>query len=514
MSVRIPGPDDVERARVANTRTVIDAPVDPMGQVFENLGRAGADFAQRLGEQEAESQVLSADLKARAELDALQRKVETGKDPAQFEAQYGQGAGEILTRYGQSMSANARRVWERRSGELLTQGTIAAREAAQRRLVDQARAGVRQVASDAEAIIANPDSSAEARTAALDTVRIAARKAQGRGVLGADDGAMYVTRVEGLNAEAERTIVLTAGAQQATDAIFAEHETFEARLAAARAIQSPALRARVEDEVTQRQARDNAARDEVMDEAYDHIAEGAAIPPALWERLSGRDKVTIQDYRRARNRAVAADQELPRDRRRISDLNVMAADETRRREFLAVDLQAERGRLGETAYGALREEQDRIRNGGERDGATQATLRSALGVGRIYLRRAGMPLTADGNLTADATTDQADEFIAFQEDLVGLLDRFVAENGGRQPNATEQSMAVQNLLAEHGAGGVMGLGRRTWRTTDTYTPYVQIPQADRERIAARLRAGGFEASRGNVERYYENEQIGARTGRQ
>jgi len=263
------------------------------------------------------------------------------------------------------------------------------------------------------------------------------------------------------------------------------------------------------------QAAQRQARDALLDRVHEHIARGERIPDELWNRLPGQDKTQIQDYLRTRARSIAEGQGEPRDRALVSDLIVLAGDESRRREFLARDLQIDRPRIGQAAYAQLRTAQDQVRNSGEAFSATSNTIRSAMGVARLQLRAAlGIPLTADGGLAATATDDQEKQFAEFGADLTGLLSRFVDENG-RQPNLTEQSAAVQNLLAEHSArGGFMGWGRQTWHSIDTYTPYDQIPAADIQRIVGALRANDEEVSRGNVERYFETERIVARTGRQ
>lgn len=87
---------------------------------------------------------------------------------------------------------------------------------------------------------------------------------------------------------------------------------------------------------------------------------------------------------------------------------------------------------------------------------------------------------------------------------MGLLDRFVEENN-RAPTAQEQLVAIQNLLASQSFDPTPGFGmdRREWRGTDTYTPYAQIPPADREALAQRLQQDGRQPTRGNIERLYE-----------
>ncbi len=505
MAVRIQGPDDIEQRRVSPQRGIVNIEADPMGQVFENLGERGARIAQGLRDTQIESQVLGADMKARSELDQLIRKIETGADPTQFEAQYLEGAQAILNRHGEGMAPDSRRVWERRAAERLSTGVIASRESAQRRMLDDARASVRTLTEEADGIIQNPESDDAQREGALETVRLAVRKAQERGLLGADDGALFVTGVEGRLEQHRRTAGLTASALAATDTIFADNASLDERLEAARQIENPALRVAVENMVMQRQANDNAARNDRMDQAYGHIAAGEAIPPALWQGLSGRDQASIQDYIRHRSRAIAEGAEAPRDRALISDLNVLAVSDPA--AFARRDLQEVRGRLGEGAYQALAQEQARIRQGGARSGASEQTLRSALNSGRLQLRAAGYPLTADGGLSADAEDEDAERLIEFQSDLIGLLDRFVEENH-RQPNVQEQLGAVQSLLTQHETpGGFLGFGRREFSQTETYVPYTQIPANERTRIEGRLRAGGLAVSRGNVERYYEQERI-------
>ncbi len=112
-------------------------------------------------------------------------------------------------------------------------------------------------------------------------------------------------------------------------------------------------------------------------------------------------------------------------------------------------------------------------------------------------------LRAAGYDTGENSDDQ--EFLSnFQSDLVGLLDRFVEENN-RAPTAQEQLVAIQNLLASSSFDPSPGFGfdRREWRATDTYTPFAQIPLADREALAQRLRQEGRQPTRGNIERLYE-----------
>lgn len=502
MAVRIPGPDDINASQARNERGVVNIQADPIGQVFENLGERGRQIAGHLHEQQTEGDVLRADLAARQELDALRRKVETGADPTQYETQFQQGAQQILTARGQGMSRDAQALWERRSAELLTDGVLTAREGAQRRMLSDTTASIRRTQEEADRIIQDPESDEATRDRALETVRLSTSKAQERGLLSPDAAAQFVTATEGRLAEVRRTIGLTAAAQTATDAIFAGNETFDDRLAAARAITNPALRERVEDEVVQRQSRDNAARGELLDQAYAHIAAGERVPQELFRQLSGRDQVTLQDYIRERSRSIAAGAEIPRDRALISDLSVEAISNPR--VFSRRDLQEVRGRLGEEAYQRLATAQAAMRRGEERAGVTREQAAGAMTMATRQLRAAGYDTSASAN------TDDQEQVAAFQEDLIGRLDRFYDEND-RAPNATEQMTIIQDLLSTRlvNSGGAFGWGRSEGRLTDFYVPYAQMSEDEVARATAAARQQGLEPTRGNIERVFANARLAA-----
>lgn len=259
---------------------------------------------------------------------------------------------------------------------------------------------------------------------------------------------------------------------------------------------------------TMRAAR-RQGEDDLIDEAWTHVAAGQRVPPELWSRVPGRAQIDIQNE--LRRRAEGGDG--GGDRALISDLNVMSVADPR--GFSRYDLRAVRSQLGETAYQHLAEDQARIRNGGARSGANESTLSSARRIATRHLRVNGFNVTSDGDPSADAEEDEVRRLLDFESDLIGMLDRFVEENGNRQPNAQEQSLAIQGLLAAHAHDPTPGFGRdrRTWTSSETYVPYAQIPQSDRAAIEAALRARGQSPTRGRVERIYEQSRIDRQYGR-
>lgn len=241
---------------------------------------------------------------------------------------------------------------------------------------------------------------------------------------------------------------------------------------------------------SQMRAARRQAEDSIIDQAWTFVAAGQRVPPDVWARVPGRAQIDIQNEMRRRAEGGAA----VGDRALISDLSVMAVAEPNR--FAQTDLRAMRGRLGESAYATLAIAQARLRNGEDRQGLTREQAAGAMSLATRQLRAAGYD-------TGENSDDQ--EFLSnFQSDLVGLLDRFVEENN-RAPTAQEQLVAIQNLLASSSFDPSPGFGfdRREWRATDTYTPFAQIPLADREALAQRLQQEGRQPTRGNIERLYE-----------
>lgn len=273
MPVRLPGPDDVAQARVQNTREVIDVPVDPMGRVFENLGAAGAEIAQKLIDQRDRNQLVSAETAATQEMDAAMREIEQGADPTQYEQQFRTRAEEIVARQVQQhgMSRSAATAWREHGAALLTRGVIASRESSQRRMLADVQASATSVVAEQQRIIQDPNSSEEAVAAAVERARALLDKST---LLGADDRAAMMQGVINTQAQRQRTTAMNAQVLATTDAIFAAHDSYAERLAAARAIPNAELRMRAEDEVTQRQARDNAALEETAGSVWQDYLNG------------------------------------------------------------------------------------------------------------------------------------------------------------------------------------------------------------------------------------------------
>lgn len=295
MAVRLPGPDDVQRARVQNTSEVIPVPVDPMGRVFDNLGQAGMAIAQRIGEQRDESDIVKAEIQATNRLDQLHREVLTSDTPPeQHEQVFSERARQVLNESAGTMSGNARRAWEARSAQLLNQGVLSAREGAQRRSVERERAGVIEVGSVAEQVLRDPNSSPEVRAAAMANFEVRLRRAGESGLLGADDIAIQRTRMQEINADIERTLGLRAQARAEADRIRTTARTYGERLALARNIENPAERELTEDMLTEDQSRDNAALDEVI----------GTVQQAY---LNGEDYRALPEYRRMREEPIFAD---------------------------------------------------------------------------------------------------------------------------------------------------------------------------------------------------------------
>lgn len=246
------------------------------------------------------------------------------------------------------------------------------------------------------------------------------------------------------------------------------------------------------------------AEDDVIDQAWTYVASGQRVPRDLWARVPGRSQIDIQNE--IRRRAEGSDR--TGNRAMVSDLNVMAIANPG--AFSRYDLRSVRGEIGESAYQSLAEEQARIRRGESRAGISREMAQGAMAMASRQLRAAGY------NLSSDASEDDAARVAEFQGDLIGLLDRFV-ETNNRAPNAQEQLTTIQNLLAERVYDPTPGWGfdRRTSRATDTYTPYSQIPSADREAIVAAMRQDGQPVTRANIERIYELREIRRlRAGRQ
>lgn len=508
MAVKIPGPDDVQQRFATNERSVVNVQADPIGSVFENLGERGQQIAQHLRAQQIDTEITSADMGARSDLDKIRREVEQGDDASQYETQFQQRAQQVLAARGATMAPDARAEWQGRSAQLMAAGTIDARESAQRRVMDDAHAGIRRVAEEADGVINSPDATDAQRATAVQTVRDATSRAAGRRLITADQAAEFDTAAQGRYAEYQRTQGLVAATTQATDAIFSAHDSLDDRLAAARGIDNPTLRQNVENAVMQRQARDNEARSELLDEAYTNVAAGHAVPQSLVQRLSGHDQLALQDTIRERNRAIAAGQEEPRDRRMISDLNVMAISEPGR--FAQQDLQAVRGRIGETAYQALAVAQARQRRGEEREGVSVGQAQTAMAMASRQLRAAGYNTSTNAN-----DRDQA-QVADFQTDLIGRLDSFAEEHDGRGPNGPEQMAIIQDLLSTHQVlrPGFMGMGATYGRGADFYVPYANMSQEDIARATAALHRSGQPVTQANIERIYQNANLSAarRTG--
>lgn len=505
MAVRIPGPDDIERRFAQNGREVVDIPVDPMAGVFANLAERGEAIANRLIEQRDEAAIIAADTASRRELDALMRKLETGADPTAYESQYETGAREILTRNGGALSRRARGVWEQRSAALVTEGVIGAREGAQRRALADVRASIDTVAAEADRTLADSNVSAEAAAAAVENVRLAAEKARERGVLPPDDATAVIERARAGLAEREQRIGLLARTQAAEDAIFAGYESYAERLNAARALADPVLRASVEDAVTQRQNRENAARDESVDAAYGHIAAGEAIPSEVWSQIPGRDQVRIQDYRRARARELASGGAAPRDPERVRALELLALDHPER--FARLDISQDQLAIGHEAYVRLRELQNEMRGG---DKGSLADMRTGFNVLRDIGRAGLEPYLGDPSSAPSRAFDAA---------LLSEYQSFRANNQNAEPSPDDaQTMIARAMtslrrrdydgerLREATVSGDRGLERGRVRApsgVETVVPFNAIDEVTRRGLIAELtRRIGRVPTRGEVQNAY------------
>lgn len=245
------------------------------------------------------------------------------------------------------------------------------------------------------------------------------------------------------------------------------------------------------------------SEDDLIDQAWEYVAEGRAIPQDLWSRVPGRARIDIQNERRRRAEGGAGGG----DRTLIEDLRVMAVSDPER--FASADLRAVRGALGSN-YDELAIAQARIRQGGE--GADVVQQRTAFNAVRDI---AATTLNLDLTPTESARPAERNRAQAFNAALLREVEGFTSANPGAQIDGPTAQILIgrayvgmRGNLVSRQQGQVRADRERSWRgnvraPTEVVVPYVSIPADVALRIGDNLqRRLGRTPTKGEVENAY------------
>lgn len=245
------------------------------------------------------------------------------------------------------------------------------------------------------------------------------------------------------------------------------------------------------------------AEDNLIDEAWVHVSNGARPPSELWNRLPGRARIDIQNEMRRRAEGGAG----TGDRTLIEDLRVMAIANPDM--FARADLRAVRSQLG-SYYDELAIAQAQVRQG-ERPPTVEQQRTTFNALQAI----AQTTLNLDLSPTEGAPAAQRNRASAYNAALLREVEQFHANNPGVALDAeTAQQIIGRAWVSMRGAGVDRDQGRvegdrgRTRRsavapTSEVNVPYARIPTDHALRVGTILqRRLGRVPTQGEVENAY------------
>lgn len=545
--VRLTGPLDVPLANVRNTRRVIEPALDQTGAQMTAVGSAVGEILGRARDQQIENQVAEAELLTRRQLDELRTQIEN--EPASEGEDYGnrwqERADKIVETNSERLTSPAhQRLWRQRTGEMLVRERAAVDQFAQTRMVQSARAGLLSTIGVAQTTLIDENATPQARAEAMTVIEMSVRRAVERRTLAADDGERMIQAARANQAEFEQNQGMNARAQVLEDQIYAASggDAVVAREMMLE-IDEPGLRDRVDDRITVRFDRENAAQrdalDAAMGRAYARIEQGGSLDglaPGDRALIVDRGQMdTLRNYQRNRAGGGAGSEATTRfseDRRNIF---LALSNEDELAPVLAdLDLYSP---LGEQEAGALglqpgQSVADQVRPGDLLQMRTrQRQMRGEIPLGdsATIANRAYTMLWANAAPQAQA---QGVGLSGRQEDadnvrsLRGFLQReataFV-ENERRLPNQREMQEITALALTQARvprSGNLFdwdGRSRRVFESrpnADVRVRFSQIPQYQRERLArAYIQRNGSlpeseAAARDAIEQMYQLEVAG------
>lgn len=545
--VQIRAPLDVPHVTPQNqyrTTSVADAtPVYAAQREFSDTVKKLLDDAR---DQQIDNDVRQGELNLRTRLDALRTEVEKDPNYQTMPERWTDGAQEIDRDLSEGMTSPMhQRLWRARADVMLQHEGGVINERTAIRGVEQARAGVITNVGAARRIMIDPNATPEARLTAQRSAETALAEAALRRVLAVDDAARELEGLRNTAAEFSRTEGIRAQSQSEEDRIWAESGgDYGAAMALARGIENPLVRDNVEDRISQRHAREEAAATETlesaMERAYSAIEEGGTV-----ESLSAADQrviraagnmETLRDYIRARanpasTAAVTASSTVVRD-----TILGAAADRARAADIAGIDLNQPLTAEGAEALGypegtrlrdvmtpghfnEIQNRQRQMRGEESSDGSPNDLVDNTfnnrlLPRARQLAAMAGVNVQPNNGNSTDAQQVRQQRSL-FEGYLMGEL-RAHIQAYGSPPDAAQVDAIARSALTRSTGGGFLGMGRSSrYRfqaspEAPVNVPYGGVPEAQRVRLLrAWARAGNTEPpSEEQIAQMYSEEIAG------